>query len=42
MFETFKRLYERNQMTILNLKNGVKMGFITAEQFLLITGQNYE
>lgn len=42
MFERLKKLYEEGRMTKAGLKNAVKKGWITAEQYQEITGEQYE
>lgn len=41
-FDTLKTRYEQGRISIDMLKNYVKVGRITAEQFEEITGQPYE
>jgi len=41
MFETVKRIYGKTGNTAY-VENAVKKGWITAEQYRLITGEAYE
>ena len=41
MFETIKRLYAKTGNIVL-VGNAVKKGWITPEEYLLITGEDYQ
>ena len=41
-FEKVKYYYEHGLWYITRVKNAVKMKWITAEEFSLITGEDYE
>ena len=42
MFSKIKRYYDYKLWTIAQVKNAVVHGKITAEEFTVITGKNYE
>lgn len=41
MFDALKRLYDAGRLPAANLKNAVTLGWITAEQYKQITGEDY-
>lgn len=41
MYPTIERLYNNQQLDIQGVKNAVVKGWITAEEFKTITGQDY-
>ena len=41
MFDTLKRLYSSGRLPAVNLKNAVVFGWITADQYKTITGEDY-
>ena len=41
MFDRLKRLYETNKITLAGLQNAVEKGWISAEQYKEITGEDY-
>lgn len=41
MFDRIKRLYDEGKLNIDGVRNAVKRGWITAEQFKEITGEDY-
>lgn len=42
MFERIYRLYISNALTIEGVKNAVKKGLITEEQYKAITGEEFD
>jgi hypothetical protein len=41
MFTTLKRLYDSKRLPMANLKKAVVFGWITADEFKEITGEDY-
>ena len=42
MFERLKKLYDEGRITKAGLKNAVRKGWITEEQYTEITGEVYQ
>ena len=42
MFDKLKEMYKKGKITKAGLKNAVRKGWITAEQYQEITGEQYE
>ena len=41
MYATLKRLYDAGRLPAENLKKAVTLGWITADQYKTITGEDY-
>lgn len=42
MFDRLKKLYDNKRLTKAGLKNAVKIGWITREEYEVITGEAYD
>ena len=42
MFDRLKKLYDNKRLTQAGLKNAVKRGWITREEYETITGEAYD
>lgn len=42
MFDRLKKLYDNKRLTKAELKNAVKRGWITGEEYETITGEAYD